>query len=155
MIGKSGVNPPLPRNCKRRGLVIATGENSRKAAAADEARSQETGPARTSEGKTMFVLSRRFTFASVCLFVLAGIAYTLPNTSIHGTVTDPSGAAVPNAKVELLETKNDHETLVATVMTNANGEYVFERTPASVSRLLVSAPGFRTVEQSISVEVDT
>src|SRR5579862_7904922 len=103
----------------------------------------------------MFVLSRRFTFASVCLFVLAGIAYTLPNTSIHGTVTDPSGAAVPNAKVELLETKNDHETLVATVMTNANGEYVFERTPASVSRLLVSAPGFRTVEQSISVEVDT
>lgn len=30
---------------------FATGENSGKAAAADDAQSQETGPARTSEGK--------------------------------------------------------------------------------------------------------
>jgi vitamin B12 transporter len=103
----------------------------------------------------MFLLSRRLTFACVCIFGLAGIAYTLPNASIHGTVTDPSGAAVPNAKVELLETKNDNETLVATVMTNTNGEYVLERVFAAGSRLRVSSPGFGTLEKSISIESDT
>ena len=103
----------------------------------------------------MFLLSRRLAFACVCIFGLAGIAYTLPTTSIHGTVTDPSGAAVPNAKVELLEMKNDHETLVATVMSNANGEYVLHKVSAAGSRLRVSSPGFRTVEQSISVQADT
>jgi vitamin B12 transporter len=103
----------------------------------------------------MFRLSHRFTFAYVCIFVLVGIAYTLPNTSIHGTVTDPSGATVANAKVELLETKNDHGIPLATVMTDANGQYVLERASAAASRLRVSSPGFRTVEQSISIEADS
>lgn len=103
----------------------------------------------------MFLLSRRFRFACVCFFVLAGIAYALPNTSIHGTVTDPSGAAVANAKVELVETKNDREISRATVMTDGNGQYVLERASATGARLRVSSPGFGTVEKSISIEADT
>jgi len=46
MIGKCGVNPLLPRNCKRRGTAIVHWKHfSGKAADADESRSQETGPA--------------------------------------------------------------------------------------------------------------
>jgi vitamin B12 transporter len=102
----------------------------------------------------MFLLSRRSALACVCIFVLAGIAYTLPNTSIHGTVTDPLGAAVANAKVELFETKSNNEIPLATVMTDASGQYVLEEAPAG-SCLRVSSPGFRSVEKSITIERDT
>lgn len=101
----------------------------------------------------MFLLSRRFTFAWICILVLTGIAYAIPNISIHGIVTDPSGAAVRNAKIELFE--NDHEIPVATGLTDANGQYVLERTFAAGFRLRVSSPGFRTVEKPISIEDGT
>lgn len=100
----------------------------------------------------MFRLSRKIGFACICILTFAGIAFTLPDTSIHGTISDPSGAAVANAKVELLE--NDKEIPVATVMTDANGQYVFQRPSAEGSRLRVSSPGFRTVEKAISIEGD-
>ena len=98
----------------------------------------------------MFLLSRRLTLACICVFVLAGFAYTMPNPSIHGTVTDPSGAAVANAKIELVE--NDREVPVATVLTDVNGQYVLERTFAAGFHLRVSSPGFRTVEKPVPVE---
>ena len=130
----------------------ATGENSGKAAASDDARSQETGPARTSEGKIMLLFSRRLAFACVCIVIFASMAYTLPNTSIRGTVTDPTGAAIPNAKVELFE--GDSKIPVVTVKTDARGQYVLERTSAVGTRLRVSSAGFRTIEKSISIEAD-
>jgi vitamin B12 transporter len=101
----------------------------------------------------MFLLSRLFTLTCICIFVLAGVAYTMPNTSVHGTVTDPSGAAVANAKIELVE--NNHEIPVATVMTDVNGQYVLERALAAGFRLRVSSSGFRTVEKAIPVEDGT
>ncbi|MGC1227355.1 MAG: TonB-dependent receptor [Candidatus Sulfotelmatobacter sp.] len=100
----------------------------------------------------MFLLSRR-KLACICIFVFAGMAYALPKISIRGTVTDPSGAALANAKVELLE--NGNKIPAATVMTDANGQYVLERASATGSRLRVSSPGFRTVETSISIKADT
>ena len=100
----------------------------------------------------MFLLLRRFTFACVCICAFASMAYTSPNISIHGTVTDPTGAAIANAKVELFEIEKERETPVATVMTDANGQYLIQQTPAAGSCLRVSSPGFRAVEKSISIE---
>jgi vitamin B12 transporter len=101
----------------------------------------------------MFRLSRKIGFACLCIFTFAGMAHTLPDPSIHGTISDPSGAAVANAKVELLE--NDNEIPVATVMTDANGQYVLQPPPPVGSRLRVSSPGFRTVEKAIAIENHT
>ena len=85
----------------------------------------------------MFRLSRTFQLAFGFVFAFAGIAFTLPNTSIHGTVSDPSGAVLANAKVELLE----NDIPVATVMTDAKGQYAINLKPSPGSRLRVSSPG--------------
>src|SRR6266496_4006889 len=138
MIGKRGANQPLPRNCKRRGRGHTPLENySGKAAEADDARSQETGPARTSEGKTMLLLSRKFASISL-LLVLTGIAFSLPEITVQGTVSDPTGAVVINAKVELIE----NNIVAATVMTDFRGRYGFNRDVTAKTRLRVSCPGF-------------
>jgi vitamin B12 transporter len=98
----------------------------------------------------MLLRSLRFAFICVCISVFAGIAYTMPNLSVHGTVSDPSGAAVSKAKVELLEI--DNKIPPVTVMTDANGQYALQGQFAVGMRLRVSSPGFRTVEKDISSE---
>jgi outer membrane receptor protein involved in Fe transport len=63
--------------------------------------------------------------------------------SINGTITDPSGAVVPGAKV----TATDEATTVAreTVSSSA-GEFLFSDIPQSAYTIKVAAPGFQTVE---------
>lgn len=100
----------------------------------------------------MILFSRCFRFVCVCIVFLGGMAYALPNASIHGTVTDPTGAAVTNAKVELLETRNDTETALVTVMTDAHGQYVLEQTSGAGLSLRVSSPGLGTVEKLLLIE---
>src|SRR5216683_3188794 len=67
------------------------------------------------------------------------------NTSLRGTVTDPNGASVPDARVTLaaaaigvtLETKTDK-----------NGAYQFVEVRPTTYLLTVTAPGFATYKQS-------
>ena len=99
----------------------------------------------------MFRLSRRFKFAFGFVFAFAGFAFTLPNASIHGTVSDPSGAVLANAKVELIE----NDIPVVTVMTDAKGEFAINLKPSPGSRLRVSFSGFRTVEKALSAAGET
>jgi vitamin B12 transporter len=80
------------------------------------------------------------------VFVLTILTVTANAASIRGTVTDPTGAVVPNAKVELIE----GNVPVATVFTSAEGEYVIDRSSAPGARLRVSAQGFRTMERTLS-----
>jgi vitamin B12 transporter len=84
------------------------------------------------------IVGRVFKF----LFVLTILTVTANAASIRGTVTDPSGAVVPNAKVELIE----GNVPVATVFTSAQGEYVIDRSSAPGASVRVSARGFRTIE---------
>ncbi len=65
--------------------------------------------------------------------------------SITGIVTDPSGAAVPGAKVTLTDVGKG---FVFTVTTDATGRYLFRDLSPSTYRLTVEAPGFKTYEQS-------
>ena len=60
-----------------------------------------------------------------CSFVLAFSTFTLaaPVSNLHGTVFDPSGALIANAKVELLE----NGVPVASTTTDAKGQYVLPR----------------------------
>jgi iron complex outermembrane receptor protein/vitamin B12 transporter len=96
-----------------------------------------------------------FRFLNLCLFrrttsfvfviAFTAIALAQPIVNIRGTVSDPSGAVIANAKVELLE----HGVPVASVATDAMGQYSLPKGPAQSSQLRFSVPGFSTVEKAI------
>jgi len=80
-----------------------------------------------------------------------GIAYSAPTSNLTGMVVDPSGRAVPGAKVTA---RNTASLLEFYVLTNSEGIFEIPALPAGTYRLEVSAPGFRlaTVE-ALPVEV--
>jgi vitamin B12 transporter len=89
--------------------------------------------------------SSRLRWTCSFIFAFTAIAPASPITTIHGTVSDPSGAVITNAKVELLE----NGVPVASIATDAKGQYGIPRNLAFGSRLRVSAPGFRTAEKAL------
>lgn len=81
----------------------------------------------------------------LALLTLCGPAWGQATTSLHGTVTDPSGAAIPNAKVTITNaaTGVNHSTV-----TNATGAYSFPSVNPGTYDLVVTAEGFQTAKQS-------
>ena len=78
--------------------------------------------------------------------LLGGSTYAQTSTtSVQGTVTDPSGGAVANARVELT---NVESRLERNVTTGLQGEYRFQFVPPGDYKLTVSAPGFSRYEQT-------
>ncbi len=72
--------------------------------------------------------------------------------SIIGTITDPSGAAVPNAKVTV--TSQTKGTSVDTT-TNESGNYTVTHLTPDIYTVSVSSQGFKTLEfKDITVSVD-
>ncbi|HXE12745.1 MAG TPA: carboxypeptidase regulatory-like domain-containing protein [Bryobacteraceae bacterium] len=85
---------------------------------------------------------RRFAGLAGCsfLFAISAIAQTT-NGSINGTVLDPSGSAVNNAKIEV----TGQETGVRRSATSsANGTYIIPQLPPGHYDIQVTAPGFAT-----------
>jgi len=64
---------------------------------------------------------------------------------LHGSVSDPTGAVLSHAKVELVEGRAS----VATVLTDSNGQYSLRWTPAPGALLRVTAAGFSVAEQPL------
>src|SRR5579863_4687162 len=81
--------------------------------------------------------------AIVCLLVLAtnGKAQVQTTTSISGTVSDPSGAMVPNAMVTITNQGTGAEQ---TSKTNASGFYSFPSLVPGTYRIAVTKSGFKT-----------
>jgi hypothetical protein len=85
------------------------------------------------------------------LLLLAGIAFAQETTGgLVGTVKDPSGASVPNAKIVM--TSPD---LVGTkaVQTDSAGYYRFANLPPGSYVLTVTATGFATEKRNLIIEV--
>src|ERR1700674_5628767 len=86
-----------------------------------------------------------------CLAVFAVLALTLSalaqvqNGQFTGTVTDPTGAAIANAKVTVT---NPETQLSLTTTTNSSGNYTMKEVPIGVYKLTVEATGFKTVANS-------
>ncbi len=68
--------------------------------------------------------------------------------AIIGTVTDPSGAVVPSAQVEL---KDNSKGSIQTTKTGGSGVYQFNLLPPSNYTLTVTAVGFQTTKQTVDV----
>src|SRR6266566_5985592 len=94
------------------------------------------------EGKPM----TKFFKISLCicgfalLFSVCSMAQ-MQNGQFTGTVTDPSGAAVPSAKVTIT---NQATNLSVSTTTNSTGFYTAKELPVGTYKLMVEAPGFKT-----------
>ena len=87
----------------------------------------------------------------VCLFVFALVAFAQTNIgSITGTISDPAGAVVPNAKIEV---KNSDTGAVYQGGTSATGNYVIP-VPVGKYSLSVTVTGFKKyVRENLVVTV--
>jgi len=86
-----------------------------------------------------------------CLAVFAVLALTfsavaqVQNGQFTGTVTDPTGAAIANAKVTV---NNPATDLNLTTTTNSSGNYTVKEVPIGTYKITVEASGFKTVSNS-------
>jgi hypothetical protein len=96
-------------------------------------------------------LVKRYCFASVALafavfaLVVGGASAQTGTTSLHGAVTDQSGAAITGAKIAL---NNAQQGLHRETTAGAGGEYEFLSLPPGSYVLHVEASGFRKFEQT-------
>ena len=73
--------------------------------------------------------------------------------SISGTVLDPSGGAVPNAKITV--TNTDRNQVIRTLTTGVDGTYAAPLLPIGTYTIKVEASGFRTAtREKIAVNVN-
>jgi hypothetical protein len=78
-----------------------------------------------------------------CVFILTAALSAYGQTArFSGQVTDPQGAAIPNAEVHVL---NLESAARLDAKTDGSGNYVVPYLPAGRYRVEVSAPGFNTV----------
>ncbi|MGE0884701.1 MAG: TonB-dependent receptor [Blastocatellales bacterium] len=88
----------------------------------------------------------------MCLSLLAGqVSGQAVYGSVFGTVTDPSGAAVPGAKVVITNTGTN---LSVTTQTNSSGNFTQTRLSPGSYRLRVEASGFKAAVLDVVVNVD-
>lgn len=74
-------------------------------------------------------------------FALGGLAHAQSTASLNGTVTDPTGAAVPNARVVAT---NQATGVGSATQTDAAGAYLFPALPIGTYRLEVTVSSFQT-----------
>lgn len=85
------------------------------------------------------------------LFLLALVFLAMPglliaqrtDATFAGIVTDPSGAVLPGAEVQLI---NEGTAAVTQHITNETGEFIFSFVPVGTYTLKIVMPGFKTYE---------
>ncbi|HET7442973.1 MAG TPA: carboxypeptidase regulatory-like domain-containing protein, partial [Terriglobales bacterium] len=101
---------------------------------------------------------KRYGFLVACLvlvLMISGITFaqtTISTGSIQGTVTDPSGAVVPGAKVSI---RNRGTNQVIETGTTSSGTFASGALIPGQYVVRIEAKGFQTVELPITVEVNT
>lgn len=100
----------------------------------------------------LFSLTFVLTLMAACLLLLpsASFAQSLTSGGVTGTVTDPSGAAVPNANMTL---KNNDTGATQTTTSNSTGAYRFGLLNPGSYTVSASAQGFQGRGQNVEVAV--
>ena len=81
----------------------------------------------------------------LCEFACVSARAQLSTATMYGTVTDPLGAAVPNATVTMVQTDTN---LTRITKTKSDGSYREEFLPVGPYKVTVSAPGFKTLQRT-------
>jgi hypothetical protein len=88
---------------------------------------------------------------TICSLTFGTVAAAQSTAGVQGTVTDPQGAVVANAKVVV---KNPSTGVERTAQTDSEGNYQIASLPAGTYRVEVQAQGFQTqVVNALSLEV--
>ncbi|MGH9540734.1 MAG: TonB-dependent receptor domain-containing protein [Terriglobales bacterium] len=94
----------------------------------------------------------RVKWISIAFVLAAALAFAVPPSSaqvlygsVAGTVTDNSGAALPNAQVRVT---NPGTGFQRQVKTNGNGQYRFPDLPEGAYTLAVEATGFKALQKT-------
>ena len=82
-----------------------------------------------------------FTMILTFLLLAPPLSRAQGTADVQGTVTDPSGAVVPDAKVTA---KNTGTGIERTVQTGRNGEYAFTSLQLGTYQVTIEATGFKT-----------
>ena len=86
----------------------------------------------------------QFCLVLLCTLMLAlGAFAQVQNGQFTGEITDPSGAAIANAKVTVINTGTN---LTQTVTTNQAGLFTVKELPVGTYKITVEAKGFKTVQ---------
>ncbi len=93
-----------------------------------------------------------------CLVLCAGSVFAAPSDgpqsrsgtsgTVHGSVADPSGAAIPAAGVTM---QNPVSHYTVSVKTDAQGKFEFDNVPFNNYHLVVTSQGFQSAEQDVDV----
>jgi hypothetical protein len=90
-------------------------------------------------------------FVALCWFIFSSSASAQSTATLQGTITDPQGAIVPNAKVTVSSRAIGVER---TTQSDKDGNYEFASLPPSVYRVEVQAQGFKTqVVNELTIDV--
>ena len=98
----------------------------------------------------MFRISLKYILTCSFVFAFTALILADPLSIVRGTVSDPSGAVIPNAKVEVVE----NGVIVASAVTDARGHFSISRKFENGMRLRVSMTGFSTAEKAVQAQGD-
>jgi hypothetical protein len=85
---------------------------------------------------------------TLCFVAMSALAQSGNAGAIHGTVTDPSGAVIPNAAVHLT---NPESGLDRGTTTDALGQFTFSNIPFNPYQIAVAANGFQSLTRAIEI----
>lgn len=104
----------------------------------------------------MKIAGKARTLALAAALVVAGTGYSYGQAiygSLYGTVTDPTGAAIPNATVTVTDIAKGTSV---SVTSNESGAYTVEHLIPDAYSIKITAPGFQGYETTgITVSADT
>ncbi len=97
------------------------------------------------------VISTVEAFLFLCALSIASAAFAQAGNSgtITGTVTDPSGGAIPSATVTIRNPVSGYD---ATATTDSGGEFSFANVPFNSYQVAVKAQGFAPQTQNVNVQ---
>src|SRR5256712_5324825 len=90
---------------------------------------------------------KRLTRICLAIFLLTGAVFAqeIGGGTLNGTVTDPSGAAIANAKATATQTTTG---VVRTTQSSGTGVYSFSSLPPGVYDVQIEAGGFKTAKMA-------
>ena len=86
--------------------------------------------------------------AALAVLCVLGVGIAQSLGTVAGTVTDPSGAVIPHATVEL---SNPQTGFNRKLQTDSTGNYTFPGVPFGTYNLTIDSPGFKQHKQAIQV----